>query len=67
MQSLKVTAIRRYKTKEHVENEYLIAEVSAPDLGCRRYVRIERGRTRCYCHPGNYHDSKIYDLVTSME
>jgi hypothetical protein len=61
MQSLKVTAIRRYATKEHVD-EYFIVEVSVPDLGRPRYVRIERDRKRC-----SYMESPICDFVSTME
>ena len=42
MKSLKVTTIRHYKEKLHGEHEYLVAEVSVPDLGSPRYLRIER-------------------------
>jgi hypothetical protein len=42
MESLKITAIRRYKEWKNVEHEYLIAEVSDPDSQYPRYVRIER-------------------------
>ena len=42
MKNLKVTTIRRYKERKHAEHEYLIAEVSDPDLDRKRYLRIER-------------------------
>jgi hypothetical protein len=42
MKSLKVTTICRYKEKMYGEHEYLIAEVSVPDLDRPRYLRIER-------------------------
>jgi hypothetical protein len=40
--TLKVNAIRRFKETRYVEHEYLIAEIHDPDLGQKRYLRIER-------------------------
>jgi hypothetical protein len=42
MKNLKVNSIRHYKEKRHVEHEYLIAEISDPDLKELRYLQIER-------------------------
>ena len=42
MDTLKVTAIRRYKVKKHAEHEYIVAKVSDPDLGQSHYLKIER-------------------------
>ena len=42
METLKVTNIRRYKEKKHVEHEYLVAEVEDPVFGQPRYLLIER-------------------------
>ena len=42
MESLKVTTIRRYKEKKNGEHEYLVAEVSVPDMDQPRYLHIER-------------------------
>jgi hypothetical protein len=41
METLNVITIRRYKERRRVEHEYLIAEVSYPDLGQRRYLQID--------------------------
>ena len=42
MKTLKVITIRRYKERKHAEHEYLIAEVSDPNLNRSHYLRIER-------------------------
>ena len=44
MYTLKVVALRRYKTQRGAEHEYIVAKVSDPDLDQPRYVRIERSR-----------------------
>ena len=42
MQTFKVIAIRRYRKKQNLEHEYLVAKAANPDLGHSRYIRIER-------------------------